>query len=276
MISIKPYLSVLNNMKCIILSFLLLLNSLVFADLLPSDNVALPKNSQMKFLGEDSENGAYEFKGRVSLKGFLVAGWVINWNGDDVVNKGRARHILELRFIPEKNQLALLPSLKKDVYRNSDRTIILSNGAKERKALVKKYFNNIPNNFFKDEEGVLGREAVVTLDEYRTFVECDSRHFYAKLIAVEKIATNARLVGKEEGCGKGFAVDLYTVKSKDGYTNLRSAPDKNAKVLAKMPNDVTFEKIKTRGDWFYVEQTDKPKVKGYIHKSQVLRASECD
>ncbi len=260
--SIKPYLKVLNNMKYSILFFLLVTGSPAFAKLLPSSNVILPKHSQIKFLGKNSENGTYEFKGRVTLKGSLVAGWVIDGEGDD----------FELRFIPKKNQLALLPSLKKDVYRDFGRVIILTNGAKKPEQLVKKYFNNIPNNFFKYSEGVLEQEAEVTLDEYRTFVECDRRHFYAKLIAIEKTVGNARLMGQEEGEAQGFAVDFYMVNSKDGYANLRRTADKNGKILARIPNDVMFEKIKTEGDWFYVQQTDKPELKGYVHKSQVYWA----
>lgn len=215
-------------------------------------------------MGVESENGAYKFKGQVALKGLLTASWV----QDYVDEKGK---VIEIHFYPQRDQIPLLPMLKQDDYEEAgNRLIILNRLNKKNKQLVKSFFKYIPYDFIKYQEGIIEQPAVVVLDDYITYVECDSRYYEAKLIRVEQLSQNDVPLVKKSGCPTQYSLDGYTTYSKDGFVNLRAEPKKESKVVMKLANDKVLEKIRTSGNWFYVKLAEKPEVRGYVHKSQVL------
>lgn len=266
--------------KKFIFLLLLLVQPWAWAELNAADNVLLPKNSSLKFLGQKVENRGmayyedpYFFEGQAKIRGLLYARWFpIGLNGN-----GGHSHRLELHFFPEKSELVHLPLLIKDEYqKENERDINLTNSSEESKKLVAKYFDNIPENFFKYEEGELKQPFIATIEEYGSFIDYDARFYEAKLVSLKKIAKNK---------GKGALIEqniwyseygpprigIYMVKSEDGYANLRAAPSTNAKVLMKSSNGDHYHKIKTVNDWLYVESyNENEPIKGYIHKSQVV------
>ena len=254
-------------MKKLALLLLCLTSPFATAALLPSDNVILPANSPIAFLGVNSENGAYHFKGQAKLNGLLTAGWI----KDSVNSNGKIIHRLELHFFPEVTQVALLPSLIADDYETADkRMIVLSNSEKESKKLVEQYFTGIPANFFEHEEGVLKQPVSAVIEGYNTYVECDSRYYTARLVAVEKITKNSSAPVKSSGCSSEYAIDMYSTQSKDGYVNLRAKPNAKSDILRQMPNNEILEKINTSGNWLYVKLYQAPNITGYVHKSQIV------
>lgn len=254
-------------MKRLVLLLFCLTSPFATAALLPSDNVTLPTHSPIAFLGINSENGAYHFKGQAKLNGLLTAGWV----KESVSHDGKIIHRLELHFFPEVTQVALLPSLITDDYETADkRMIVLSNSEEESKKLVEQYFTGIPASFFGHEEGVLKQPVSAILEGYNTYIECDSRYYIARLVSVEKIKKNNSVLVKSSGCGSEYAIDMYRTQSKDGYVNLRAKPNAKSDVLRQMRNDETLEKINTSGNWLYVKLYQEPNIIGYVHKSQIV------
>ncbi|WP_434777066.1 hypothetical protein [Neisseria sp. Ec49-e6-T10] len=253
-------------MKKVMLILCCMLSQMALAKLVDSDNVELPSGSTVQLLEVDSKNGAYRFRGQIKLKGLLTAGWVAKYDMD-----GQRVKDLELHFYPQSDQVAFLPALKQDDYENAkSRLIIVNRLNKENKQFVQVFFNHIPSNFFKYEEGVIKQPAIVILDEYTTYVECDSRYYEAKLVSIEKLLKNDLPLVKKSGCSTQYAIDVYTTYAKDGFVNLRTEPKKCSKVVMQLANDKLLEKIYTSDNWFYVQLFEKPEVKGYVHKSQVV------
>lgn len=256
-------------MKNLFLIIIVMLNLLyVQADeLISSDNVIAPKASKISFLGQQKEAGGYLFQGKIKIRGLLEAGW----RQRDLDNKGLITHELELHFYPEKSQVALLPSLRADTYQKTDsRLIVLDNSSKEAESIVKKYFHNIPEHFFKYEEGILKQPAIVILDNYKTYVECDNRYYSATLVSLEKVDNIKNDLVKSDGCMINFEPDIYLVHSKDGYANLRKSPNSSSSVIMKLTNDTILEKIKTDHNWFCIKlYNNENHIEGYIHNSQV-------
>jgi|GEM_PF-3196674 len=60
----------------------------------------------------------------------------------------------------------------------------------------------------------------------------------------------------------------YHINTKDGYANLRTAPNTSAKIKAEIKNDEYVAFVQEAGNWLYVIYPALD-LRGYIHKSQV-------
>ena len=67
--------------------------------------------------------------------------------------------------------------------------------------------------------------------------------------------------------------EIYIVKSKDGYANVRNLNSSSSPILEKLSNGTKVIKYSEKGEWYYIEFTANGLGEdyGYIHKSQVKK-----
>ena len=68
--------------------------------------------------------------------------------------------------------------------------------------------------------------------------------------------------------------EIYIVKSKDGYANVRNLNSSSSPILEKLSNGTKVIKYSEKGEWYYIEFTANGLGEdyGYIHKSQVIKS----
>lgn len=257
-------------MKKMILAFLLCCSFYgnTWADSIPAENVIFPKHGDFSLANPENANpGLYHFNGSAEIRGQLEVGWIIY----DVLESGEIQHELQIIFIPEQSETALLPRLKNDVYNTQAGPIYLYDVEPEK--FVRRHFSDIPKDFFKNEEGILSMPVHVVIEDYLTYVEGDCRYFEAKFISIKPLNEPLKNLVEKQCSGLNFAQDMYMTKSNDGYVNLRTQASSQSEVLQQLPNDVLLTKIETQGNWFLVSLMETPEVKGFVHKSQVVGAN---
>lgn len=62
-----------------------------------------------------------------------------------------------------------------------------------------------------------------------------------------------------------------TINDKDGYSNVRKNPDKNAQIITKFTKNEIFYFTPTKSDWWPVYKEEGGKQIGFINKTRILR-----
>ena len=240
-----------------------------------NNNIVIPAESQMKYTGQHKASSMFLFQGTQQLSGQLR----VRWHGETGTKK-----TIYLDFMPDQKSIATLPYIQ-DEYNNNPKIIHLNilnfthdslsdqNDQKNRK-IVKYHFKNIPQNFWRYQEGVLQAPISITIGQFAMGVECDRRYYYATIVALKPMQKTSASFPDATGCSEYGFDDRYATSSKDGYVNLRSNASTQSKIIAKLPNHTHILKIRTENDQWYYVQTGHPdqknnRLKGYIHKSQL-------
>ena len=66
--------------------------------------------------------------------------------------------------------------------------------------LVRKEFKDIPASFWTEGNGGIIRKVTLDIGEFWMFVECDKRHYYAKVIGIGPKDTHNRKASERGGC----------------------------------------------------------------------------
>lgn len=61
----------------------------------------------------------------------------------------------------------------------------------------------------------------------------------------------------------------YITQSKDNYINFRKKPSTKSEIIKKLSNHARVIKLKTEGNWYYVQLAENRAMKGYIHITQL-------
>ena len=221
----------------------------------------VPAGSNIQFSKEDKTTDEYIFRGKEKLDGRLRARWY-----------GEYGHkVIYLDFLTNQSGQNKLPYLN-DIYNENKKVIILNSEIPDRinSKLVQKLFSNVPDSFWRYQEGILETSAQIEIDNLKIGGDCDRRYYYATIINAERIKQIKLSFPDEASCGTYMFEDRFVTSSVDGYVNLRSQPNTQGTIIEKLPNNTSVVKIKTEGggNWFFV-QLYQSKKKGYIHKSQL-------
>ena len=233
-----------------------------------AEEVIIPQSSALTFKGQTQ--GVYTFTGEQELTGLLKARW-----GKDLTNDNQPK--IYLQFFPELKQAELLPKIN-DQYKDSNQTINLNTKASQQDniQLVRGVFKNAPQNFWEHKEGVLEQPVKITINEFTAASDCDYRYYYGDIVELFTINSIAETIEeKTQGCDNYIFETTFLIQSKEGYTNLRAKPNSKADIVKQLPNNTIVRKIKTDGNWYYVEELEageSTNTLGYVHKSQVVEA----
>lgn len=250
------------------LVLLIISSPIVFADQV-TNKVTIPQNSAIKYLSED--DGKYKFQGQLQLVGLLKARW-----GKDLIGDTTSKKIY-LQFLPTEKQTELLPTID-DQYKNSNQMISLNvdQSLATNKKIIETTFKNIPQGFWAKQEGILQQPVIVTIDKFMAGDDCDYRYYYANIVNIKATTNIAPVIQERSGCNSYIFDDTYIIQSKEGYTNLRKEADGKSPVIQKLADDTLINKLKTQGNWYYINVLDagkKTDTYGYVHNSQVVQAN---
>lgn len=142
--------------------------------------------SQLRIKNINYKNNSIEFTGEIELTGTLVFRL-------DKTSNTEFGSPLFIDFIPNKNELPLLPQVTKGFYAAGLKSISLLNAQDLYEQLFGKGYKS-PTR----EQRISG---IITLKSYSSSVECDSRHYSATIVNFEK-QTSTSMVNKEpiSGC----------------------------------------------------------------------------
>ena len=143
---------------------------------------------------------------------------------------------------------------------------------------IKDLFPKAPESFWKYQEGFLEGAVALELDYIDTYIECDSRHYEARISWQFDSITDTDAVFPESlGSLIINLEDIYEVESQTGFANLYSQPKTGAgsTILSRLPNGTVLINLGSIDDQLFYGQVigqdkNKPVLKGYIQKKQVV------
>ncbi len=189
-----------NLMKKVLITCLLAISAIPAA----AAGWYIPKATPMSHSHHEKEAGADVFQGRIRLNGSLI----LRWDSLD------DEKYLDFRFQPDTASRRKLPFIP-DVYNKPNIEIQLSSKsykdqredgwpmAEDRRnlmRLIRKEFKDIPSNFWTAGNGGIIRKATLDIGEFWMFVECDERHYYAKVLGIGSKDTHNRKAPERGGC----------------------------------------------------------------------------
>lgn len=248
----------------LILIILIICSPMSFAN-----KVTIPQNAQLHYQGES--DGTFKFSGQIKLTGLLKAQW-----GKDLASETNSKK-LYLHFFPLIEQTALFPVIN-DQYKNSNKMISINNQESQQhnEKLIKQNFKNIPTSFWQYKEGMIQQPVTITMTNFSATDDCDYRYYYAQSVTIETAANIGKVTEEKTAtCNSYLFNDNYLIQSKEGYTNLRQAANSTSIIIKQLPNNTLVNKIKTAGNWYYVNVLDTDKktdLYGYVHKGQLILA----
>ncbi|MCP2039998.1 hypothetical protein L1281_000577 [Neisseria sp. HSC-16F19] len=166
----------------------------------------IPAGTPLQHDFTDTRRNLTIFKGRITLTGRLHA----EWTGVD------DERWLEVSFQPDKRSRARLPFVRDD-YHEADIRIKLNDidlsrpwyegmysgddtaHKAELQRMVRRHFGGEPGRFWQQRQGSLSRPARITLSRFAMGVECDSRHYYGEVAAIQPLG-KTRTGTLREGC----------------------------------------------------------------------------
>ena len=255
-----------------LVKILLLASALFFGQTQAS--LVIPKNTSL--VKTKSDSGITKFKGKISLNGTLRAYWgrpLEFLDSDEEVNSNLK--VVYIDFKPDSPSIGKLPYI--DGYKPNKVDLNYSartmKSSRQSEKLIKTIFKNIPNNFWRNQEGYLTISTTVLFDQYEIEKMCDRGYYSANLLKVDNRLKNQQyefLSNDDEGC-LGYMLGInYNVSSKDGFANFRKTPEIKGNILKRLPDGTSVIKINTStdGNWYFVRLHNSNQT-GYIHKSQL-------
>ncbi len=155
------------NMKFTLILLLLIYSQISFGE---SSIKFSSYESDLRIDEIDNKNLVVTFSGEVELSGTLVFRL-------DMITDSEFGEPLFIDFIPDNDQLALLPQVTEGFYAKVlDRMSVF--GAEE-------LYHQLYGEGFTSKERELRKVGILRVKSYATSVECDSRQYFARLISFE-------------------------------------------------------------------------------------------
>lgn len=171
-------------MKCLSQACLMAVIASGFSTLSQAEElrIHIPETSSMQLYSPDNFHSLVSFTGQVSLQGTLLA--VSEAKNLD----GEQEWVLSLLFQPAASELAQLPTVRFESEPagkpSSERFIELNYFQKEQlPATIAAIFGNEAAANLSQQAATIAKEGQLTLDAFRTGVECDRRHYYANVVS---------------------------------------------------------------------------------------------
>ena len=249
------------------------------------EKIVIPKGTQIHHTKlSDQKNNHQHFTGNLPVNGLLRIYWSRTYRNDKNLNEKE----LVWYFVPDSVGQKTLPFID-DVYNKPKKLIRLylplpptrmPNNPDENylHKRIKDLFPDAPENFWKYQEGFLEGAVALEFDSLDTFIECDSRHYEARISWQFDSITDTDAVFPESlGSLSINLEDIYEVGSETGFANLYSHHQIGAgsTILSRLPSGAVLINLGSVDDqWFYGQVIDhdkqKPVLKGFIQKSQVI------
>ena len=135
-------------------------------------------------------------------------------------------------------------------------------------------FGDITQPFWQQRRGILNLPAQVRIQNFQLYnAECDQYFFQADLISIARDTNSTIAPIYADSCANGIQLEQYLVNAKDGYANLRAAPNTHAAVLQRLPKGSKLAALAQQGVWLQVQiiSKDRNSAMGFVHQSQVKR-----
>lgn len=172
--------------------------------------------------------------------GTLQAYWAENWNDEGTINKP----YLGLKYLTA----------------DKDKFIVLSiRGSKEK--FIKKYFHNIPADFFKRKEWYITQQGDLTVYRVKEGMLCNNRIYDANVIGfkpdtvsppVDTAPYEDTAHGGCNGDGEYPYITLFTAKDYGAITaEFKAAPSEDSPTIAKGNVELLVKIRKINKDWMY-------------------------
>lgn len=144
--------------------------------------IRIPDSSNMQLYSPDSFNSLVSFTGQVSLQGNLLA------VSESKSLDGEQEWVLSLLFQAEASELAQLPTVRfesEPAGHPSNRHFIELNYFQKEPlpATIAAIFGQEAVENLSRQAGSIAKKGQLTLEAFRTGVECDRRYYYANLVS---------------------------------------------------------------------------------------------